>query len=198
LLNDLQISHVTLLDLDQERQGGGWTRIQYVLQELMKSRPGFKVKDLGLTPKQLTEMPGWDSTDVTSLQTWLPALEAHDVFFSAPLDLDLLLLEAFPAQYQGTGANGPRIPTTNPEYEKRLDAAREAVLKSEGGLGTTYTAAQRQLFIWYQYLFLGRGKPTTHMRALNSMTDEQLAAGLPTVLHRLLTRCAILGGGTTE
>jgi hypothetical protein len=122
-------------------------------------------------------------------------LEAYDVFFSAPLDLDFMLLEAFVSQYQATGSVGPHIPASDPELTNRLKAAREAVLKSEGGSGSTYTPAQRQLFIWYQYLFLGRGKPTTHMRALNAMTDEQLAASLPSVLKRLLARCAALGGG---
>jgi putative ATP-dependent endonuclease of the OLD family len=196
LLNDLQISHVTLLDLDRERQGGGWSRIKYVLDELLKFRPGFKIKDLRLTQKQLSEMSGWDVTDFKTLETWLPALEAYDVFFSAPLDLDFMLLEAFVSQYQATGPVGPRIPVGDPELSRRLEAAREAVLKSEGGSGSTYTPVQRQLFLWYQYLFLGRGKPTTHMRALNAMTDEQLAAALPPVLKRLLSRCAVLGGGS--
>lgn len=195
LLNDLQIPHVTLLDLDRERLGGGWSRIKYVLDELLKFRAGFKIKDLGLTQKQLTEMSGWDATDFKTLETWLPALEAYDVFFSASLDLDFMLLEAFVSQYQATGSVGSHIPASDPELTNRLKAAREAVLKSEGGSGSTYTPAQRQLFIWYQYLFLGRGKPTTHMRALNAMTDEQLAASLPPVLKRLLARCAVLGGG---
>jgi hypothetical protein len=70
-----------------------------------------------------------------------------------------------------------------------LDAARRAVLKPEGGTGDTYTEAQRELFIWYQYLFLGRGKPVTHMQALAALDDNALAAGLPPVLKRLMARC---------
>src|SRR5699024_8139925 len=34
LLNHLSIPHVTLLDLDRERGGGGWKRIKYVLNQL--------------------------------------------------------------------------------------------------------------------------------------------------------------------
>jgi putative ATP-dependent endonuclease of OLD family len=198
LLNDLQIPHVTLLDLDRERQGGGWSRIKYAIDELVRFRSGFTLRDLGLTPKQLSEMSGWDVTDVTTLNTWLPALENYDVFFSAPLDLDFMLLEAFASQYEAAGSMGPRIPTGGPQLTNRLNSAREAVLKSEGGSGITYTQTQRQLFIWYQYLFLGRGKPTTHMRALNAMTDEHLATGLPPVLKRLLARCDVLGGGAAS
>jgi hypothetical protein len=43
-----------------------------------------------------------------------------------------------------------------------------AVLKPQGGDGATCSPAQRELFIWYQYLCLGRGKPMTHMHALNA------------------------------
>ncbi len=35
LLNDLQIPHITLLDLDRERDGGGWERIKYALKQLI-------------------------------------------------------------------------------------------------------------------------------------------------------------------
>ncbi|MFR4087039.1 MAG: ATP-dependent nuclease [Dysosmobacter sp.] len=35
LLNDLEIPYMTLLDLDRERDGGGWGRIQYVLKQLI-------------------------------------------------------------------------------------------------------------------------------------------------------------------
>jgi putative ATP-dependent endonuclease of OLD family len=199
LLNDLQITHVTLLDLDRERQCGGWSRIKYALDELVRLRPGFDLNALGLTPKKLKEMSGWDLSEpanvTTILDSWLRALEQHDVFFSAPLDLDFMLLESFMGAYQGAGGDGPRIPATGPELSKRLDSAREAVLKSEGGQGLTYSPEQRRLFLWYQYLFLGRGKPITHMRALNAMTDEELAAGLPSVLKNLLGRCAVLAEG---
>lgn len=119
----------------------------------------------------------------------------YGVFFSAPLDLDFMLLESFMGAYQGAGGNGPRIPAADPEFSKRLESAREALLKSEGGQGLTYSTEQRRLFIRYQYLFLGRGKPITHMRALNAMTDEQLAAGLPSVLKNLLGSCAVLAEG---
>ncbi len=193
LLNDLQIPHVTLLDLDRERHGGGWSRIKYVIDELAKFRAGFKIKDLGITSKQLSEMSEWPVDDA-NLSTWPPALESYEVFFSAPLDLDFMMLEAFVSQYKAAVGVGPRIPPAGSGRTNRLDSAREAVLKPEGGPGNTYTPAQRELFVWYQYLFLGRGKPTTHMQAINGMTDEQLAAGLPDVLKRLLARCSALGG----
>lgn len=40
LLNDLKIPYITLLDLDRERNGGGWGRIKYVLEQLLAN--GYK------------------------------------------------------------------------------------------------------------------------------------------------------------
>ena len=99
-------------------------------------------------------MPSWSTGEVDALASWMEVLAGYDVFFSAPLDLDFLLLEAFPVQYKAaTIGTGPRLPSTALEMAKRLKAARMAVLKPEGGDGSTYSNAQRDLFIWYQYSF---------------------------------------------
>ena len=37
LLNDIEIPFITLLDLDRERDGGGWGRIKYVIKQLLKN-----------------------------------------------------------------------------------------------------------------------------------------------------------------
>lgn len=37
LLNQLNIPHITLLDLDREREGGGWGRIKYVIKQLLEN-----------------------------------------------------------------------------------------------------------------------------------------------------------------
>lgn len=36
LLGELKIPHVTLLDLDRERPGGGWRRVQYAIKQLLE------------------------------------------------------------------------------------------------------------------------------------------------------------------
>ena len=195
LLNDLRIPHVTLLDLDRERHGGGWARIKYVIEQLVKWRPDLSLGHFGLTQEQLEAMPGWSLADPSAVNAWLQAMERYDVFFSSPLDLDFLLLEAFPSQYQATvDGTGPRMPATEPARSERLNTARIAVLKGEGGDGISYTTTERESFVWYSYLFLGRGKPVTHMRVMADISDDLLAVGLPPVLNRLLTRCASLSG----
>lgn len=125
---------------------------------------------------------------VDDMPLWLKELERHDVFFSQPLDLDLMMLEAFEPEYKAAaGPNmGPRIPkTAGPHYTERIKKAVRVVLGEEGGDGTAYKQSSRHLFPWYSYLFLGRGKPSTHVAALASIGDNELKARMPDVLRRL-------------
>lgn len=195
LLNDLKIAHVTLLDFDRERAGGGWRRIRYVIEQLVVYRDDLTLANFNLNQQQLVALGKRQPQVTDRLAEWFQRLERYNVFFSAPLDLDFVLLEAFPVQYKAaTTGTGPIIPTDPEVLEIRLESASSAVLKPEGGNGTTYTPEQRFLFIWYQYLFLGRGKPVTHMRALNAMDDAVFAAGMPPELRSLVTRCMQLSG----
>ena len=43
--------------------------------------------------------------------------------------------------------------------------------------------------IWYQYFFLGRGKPSTHMQFLSSINDEKLIKDLPPIFKKMV-KCA--------
>lgn len=187
LLNDLYIPHVTLLDLDRERHGGGWGRIHYAIVQLIKNRVDITLDSFNLTQAQLDEMPNYALADTTILAGWLTCLEEHGVYYSAPLDLDFLLMQAFPTAYQQptTGGTGPR----DTEDTERIEKATRAVLKLKGGDGSTYTETERQAFVWYHYLFLGRGKPVTHMMALSHLeANAPFHQDVPPVLKRLLTR----------
>jgi putative ATP-dependent endonuclease of the OLD family len=193
LLRDLEIPHVTLLDLDRERIGGGWGRVHYALTQLLER--GVKREELlalkdgkVLADKDLEAMPDW-KLDAT-LDAWLARLEQYDVFFSAPLDVDFMMLRAFPKAYHATAPprGGPRLPSDAKELKARIERATEVVLKAEGGDGSTYDKDEKNEFPWYANLFLGRGKPTTHLLALAALKDDELKAGMPKPLERLLAR----------
>jgi putative ATP-dependent endonuclease of OLD family len=99
--------------------------------------------------------------------------------------------QSFPAAYQAAaeGARGPRIPQADAsDRESDMQDVIKAVLKKKGSDGATYSMDERLAFFWYRYLFLGRGKPTTHILAVSSLTDEQVKAGCPKVFHRLLAK----------
>ena len=184
LLSSLEIPFITVLDLDLERDGGGWGRIKYALEELLETGAP-EAALLGRTTRaQLATMHTWPATDA-NLHGWITHLANYGVIFSAPLDLDFLMLEAFPAAYQALqpGELGPRIPAVGPSFDAAAAAARTAVLSASASSAVTYGTIPPDLFFWYRYLFLGRGKPATHTLALLRLTDEALRAGLPASLR---------------
>jgi hypothetical protein len=86
---------------------------------------------------------------------------------------------------------GPRIPDKNTkpeEFAKKIDSAKQATLKSEKATAETYSEGEIELMIWYNYHFLGRGKPTTHIQVLSSMTDDEVKADLPPVFNEIFER----------
>ena len=203
LLTDLQIPYITLLDLDRERHGGGWQRIHYVCEQLLAvgvdRNDVLKVEEGTLTGRQFERMKSWPVGDGKELQDWAKDCEQFDVFFSAPLDLDFSMLMSFPNEYHAaTTGTGPQIPAAPEELKERLEAARRAVLKDNGGDGSSFTDTQKNEFIWYSYLFLGRGKPTTHLVALNSIKNHFLQLKMPAVLKRVLERAAVKLAPTSE
>jgi len=223
LLNDLEIPYITLLDLDRERDGGGWGRIQYVLKQLIANGYDRNVllntTDSGiLTDAEFEGMAGWNVSAITAMQTWIAWLEKYNVFFSAPLDIDFMMLEQMGDTYKATldTREGPCIDIAqsgkkeritkiendgeiHSEYETRILKDIKNTLKEEGGDGHTYSPEQQKLMVWYTYFFLNRGKPSTHIAALSQLSDEELKENVPPVLQRLIeTADHILKGDKNE
>lgn len=201
LLGQLGIPHFTILDLDRERDGGGWGRIKYVIKQLISI--GNSKDELlnfilpsgipiNVTEEQLETMHTWSMTpdSINVMNQWIIWLRRYGVVFSAPLDIDFMMLKAFPGIYQqATEGTGPRIPDriSDPDaWQQRIVAATAAALKDAGGDGGTYSAEERELFIWYSYLFLGRGKPVTHLLALNELDNQTLLNNLPEPIMTLM------------
>lgn len=117
-----------------------------------------------------------DPSDFRSLEGWVSRLRQFGVFFCEPLDLDYTMLMAFFDAYQRRepGMRGPRE-----------GDARSAVLGDEG-LPALYDASHDAWLRWYRYLFLGRGKPSTHVRVLSALEPDDLKAGMPDELKALL------------
>ena len=212
LLNDLNIPHITLLDLDREREGGGWGRIKYVIKQLIVN--GYPKEELlklqsgkVMTDTELEKMNEWDVHKEESMQSWIKYLENFNVFFSVPLDIDFLMLENFGEKYKGLleEKEGPRlmvekggkkeqkkiidiegIEEKSDEYEERIQENIRNTLKKEGGDGSTYNEEQKKLMIWYNYFFLNRGKPSTHILALSKMDELDLVFNIPSEIKRLI------------
>lgn len=205
LLNELNIPHITLLDLDRERGGGGWSRIQYAIKQLLlygRNREELlRISWCGkreeiLSDAQVEEMDEYPMTPdwIASMNNlWLPRLmeDNYNVFYSAPLDLDFLMLETFPCAYKETVPRGPSIPdrVSHPgKYAEKIKSGIIAALKNEKATGHTYLEEQHELMVWYNTLFLGRSKPSTHIEALLKLDDDDLIMFIPDIFRRLVTR----------
>lgn len=212
LLDDLNIPHITLLDLDREREGGGWGRIKYVLKQLIANgHPKEELLKLQsgkvMTDTELERMNKLDVHEEKSMQSWIKYLEKFNVFFSAPLDIDFLMLENFGEEYKGLleEKEGPRlmiemegkkeqkriidiegIDEKPDEYKERVREDIRNTLKKEGGDGSTYNEEQKKLMVWYNYFFLNRGKPSTHILALSKMNEHDLLSNMPSEIERLI------------
>jgi len=194
LLCDLEIPFITLLDLDRERNGGGWGRIKYAIKQLIENGVDrnelLSVEGEVMDEEFLDNMHDWNVNDKTHMKEWIKKLNDFDVYFSEPLDIDFAMLCSFKEQYLEvlSSREGPKIDgcgkikdiedkdTIEPEievvYQKRVKSDIRATLKQEGGDGSTFTQEERELMVWYSYFFLGRGKPTTHL-SLFSNNDLQ-------------------------
>ncbi|MEI2809088.1 MAG: AAA family ATPase [Nocardioides sp.] len=174
LLERLEIPYVTLLDLDSGRHQGGWGRIRYAAKQLNMHKPGT------VKQEKIDRLPTWDADRAfpgyRENAGWLCACERKGVFFSHPLDLDLMMLEAYPEAYGVDGKASPDTSTT------------KAVLGKSHVNSHRYSDTQLELFNEYQKQFKLGSKPASHLGAMASFDgkDEELLAGLPGPLARLL------------
>ena len=175
LLHGLAIPHVTLLDLDLARHQGGWGRIRYAAKQLLLFAPAT----CGIEQKTIDELPAWNvdpqSVPADHMTKWLTYLEGQSVFFSAPLDLDMSMIERFPAVYGITAAS--LAAPTNGQIK--------AVLGNSFEREDQYTDAQQKLFGAYHQIFKLGSKPAAHLNALANLNDAQLVAAMPAALERL-------------
>ncbi|KKF44142.1 AAA family ATPase [Streptococcus uberis] len=218
LLNSLKIPYITLLDFDNERYGGGWGRIKYISQHLNKFnlefQKWFNTNKLDFNEIGLREC---ESIESQRLKNWFNKFEEFNVYFSSPLDIDFLMLKHYKTHYLKTlsSKEGPVVSYIDLEgnsakvklteldcYDKsqvegannRKYEAIQATLKDKSGSGDSFTDEEKRLMIWYQYFFLGRGKPTTHMKFLSLISDEELILNLPPVFNKIVESAEILLG----
>jgi putative ATP-dependent endonuclease of the OLD family len=178
LLNELQIPHATLLDLDAARYHGGWGRVRNALKQINTVRSDTFAK------AKIDELPKWnDDQDFPALidpdrnfddgRGPVAVLEEHGVFFSDPVDLDLMMMAAYPNAYGVEPA------------EADEDAIVSVLGRSHVNEARLPDNLRRMFDDYHQQFDLG-SKPAAHLTALAELTDEQLLDGLPSTLSRLV------------
>jgi putative ATP-dependent endonuclease of OLD family len=171
LLTDLHIPFATLLDFDYGRADAGPGRLRDACRRLAENGVDvFGGLDGISSAEDLTDAMTW-----TQISAIITHLRQFGVFFSIPLDLDMAMLISFREAYTelDPGERGPRD-----------SDAIDAVLGNGGSPGPFWApadpdklAVQRERLRWYRYLFLGRSKPSTHLRALARLSPAELKDG---------------------
>ncbi|HEU5526442.1 TPA: AAA family ATPase, partial [Streptococcus pneumoniae] len=179
LLNALRIPHITLLDFDNERYGGGWGRIKYISQHLYELNTEFQewFHTQRLDFNEIGSR-GCESIGAQRLINWFNKLEEFNVYFSSPLDIDFLMLQHYKDNYLNTLSpiEGPVVSYNDSDgsskkvklsdldcldrlqlegFNKRKEEAIRATLKDKSGHGDSFNEEEKELMIWYQYFFLG-------------------------------------------
>jgi SMC domain protein len=169
LLSQLEIPHITLLDLDVARFGGGWGRIKYANDQLKKFEPEKILPDNYAIPE-------WNNDEYPILEykNYLDELEERGIFYSCPMDLDFSMLKAFPNKFEITDMD------TLPDQD-----LIKSVLGKKHHNPEQYTEEERKLFASYHKLFKLGSKPVNHIQALANLTDEELLNNMPESLSRL-------------
>jgi putative ATP-dependent endonuclease of the OLD family len=175
LLHGLGIPHVTLLDLDLARHQGGWGRIKYAANQLLRYAD---VSENAITQEEIDALPAWDGEQGLLIDDggWTSRLEEFGVFFSTPLDLDFMMMEAYPEAYKVDDED---------LVEPDADTLKIVLGKRHDTVEDQYSHEQQEFFDAYHAKFKLGSKPTWHIRAMAEMEDEDLLDELPEVLDRM-------------
>lgn len=174
LLKGLGIPHVTLLDLDVARYQGGWGRIKYVAKQLLKYAD-FSEDDL--TQIEVEEIHAWNGEQGILLNDdgWISKLERFGVFFSTPLDLDFMMMRAYPKAYR----------IKDDDLLEPDESSIVTVLGKRNDLADQYSSEEQNLFDAYHTKFQLGSKPTWHLGAMASIDNKDLLSSMPEVLMRM-------------
>lgn len=178
LLNELNIPHVTLLDYDLGRHNAGTLRLKYVTEQL--SQVGVVYPNA--MPPDTAAWRAMPQPEITALYEWLKKQGVH---FSLTLDLDMMMLKAYPQKYQSISnvADGSELNAQDYEISVFGKAGR-------GLLDYSTTPSPTELAI-YDDLFKKGSKPISHIEAMSLLSDAELKASCPVELQNLYKDCAV-------
>ncbi|MBQ8680588.1 MAG: AAA family ATPase [Treponema sp.] len=166
LVEDLHIPYLTLLDFDKGRNTGGEDKIKYITGQL------------NLYNKLTSAETMFLGNPINSECNKLSLLQKKNVYFSYPIDIDWTMLKEFETEYKflQDGENEPLIPKEeDANLVQKNKNAIASVLKTDSETVdlTRLPDNDISLYYWYRYLFLGRGKPISHLNGLLRIEESK-------------------------
>ncbi|MFA6153952.1 ATP-dependent endonuclease [Mesorhizobium sp.] len=198
LLNGLSIPHLTLLDFDLGRFGGGMGRIKNAVSWLTDLGAPFVPKlyfppptGTGPTipkPAGVSDVPDNSALTPANFNQWVNWLRASHIYYSSPLDLDMMMLVAFPEAYQAEIAFDP-AEVDKAKLEKSVfgNSGKGSAELNAVGLGFS----DEQLY-HYKALFKSSSKPGSHLLAFGKLTETRIKTGCPEPLKALIDHAVSL------
>ncbi|RUU06347.1 hypothetical protein EOD23_14145 [Mesorhizobium sp. USDA-HM6] len=197
LLNGLDIPHLTLLDFDLGRHGGGTGRLKNAVSWLTALGPQYvptyvsTADGATVIPATVEGIPGNEALTTQDYDAWVQWLRKWNIFYSAPVDLDMMMLQAFPSAY-----TSDQIYTAECYDEEKRKKLMEAVFGEKGkALPEIETSgnkiSEEQVHI-YRALFKSSSKPGSHLLAFSRLSKTELKNGCPEPLGALIERAKSL------
>lgn len=170
LLEDLELNYVTLLDFDLGRSSGGIKNLQYILKQLQNYHDKNILSKIGIS--------NLDNIEIDQINKILKKLEAYNIFYSYPLDIDYLMISYFPKEYKI-------------KYIKKKSYIN-AVFKSKNNYNDYIDIYKDQILLKnYKNLFINGSKISTHYMGLAEISlldDNECIKKIPPVLKRLIKK----------
>lgn len=192
LLNGLSIQHITLLDLDFGRHGGGMGRMKNAVSWLTALGPKFIPKLVQQPPSTppvyvdalAATLPDNITLNKTDFPLWEKWLREKNIYYSSPLDLDMMMLKAFSGAY---------VPETVFDATKVVKSKLKKSVFGENGKGNTelkrigHSFTDEELYK-YKSLFKSSSKPGSHLIAFGKLDQLTLETNCPEPLRALIER----------
>lgn len=183
LLAQLDIPFLTLLDIDFGRHGAGTLRVKYAHDQLVKTR-NIKLPDF--VEGDPNDIEYWRRQEEQEIGKWTKWLEEQGVYYSYPLDLDMMMVQAFPDAY---GAKEVDVPGSMEKIYTSVFGKGDGLSEYKTKVSKDSHPSDKEL-VAYDQLFKKRGKPASHLEALGKLDDEDIAQHCPRPLHQLLKTVA--------
>jgi len=173
LVVGLNIPCITLLDFDLGRHNAGMGRVKNAATWLT---------DAGHPPDPSVVIPTNDVLTPEIADGWTKWLRSHWVFYSTYLDLDMMMIQAFPEAY---------VPNRAFDATKDDPVQIAKMVFGDSGpgnedlnrIGAPFT--NEELFI-YKNLFKTRSKPASHYKALAALDNETIRTRCPEPLRAVI------------
>lgn len=141
-----------------------------------------------LKPATASDVPDNMALTAANFSRWVHWLRANNIFYSSPLDLDMMMLTAFPDAYKAEKTFDP-AKVDKPKLDKSVFGEKGRGNADLNAVGVGFT--DEQLY-HYKALFKSSSKPGSHLLAFGKLTEARLKAGCPEPLKSLINQATSL------